>query len=203
MECRFQFDPRIQTIINLLTAATTIDTCPGEPGASITAPKLDAIAQAIGKVGAESCSKSTCIPEWWQVRIGADRPQFVIQFGKVEAGGRMGSSRWSLTIPHYKHAAGFKPNIPTYSRGQHFAVYTCKDNSKLIIHCKSRQEIDRVLPAFLACIKDTQKPAIPKIHYGERTGQVLTVAIVKPTIGHYYATGQKNLKPNWSVSFRG
>jgi len=202
MECRFRLDPRVGEILDLLKKPLTINTCEGVEDATVTAPPIEAIGKALEKIGQESCCKAIAIPEWWQMRVGAERPQFVIQFGKIESSGTMGSSRWSLTIPHYRHPEGYRPNIPQYTRGQYFAAYTCKDNSKLVVHCKDRAEMNRVLPMFVACIKDDQRPSTPIVHYGERTGQALTVATVKPTVGHYYATGQKDIKPNWSINFR-
>jgi len=202
MNCRFERDPRIGQILDLLKRPITINACDSDPGATVTGQPLIAIGQALEKIGQESCSKGMAIPEWWQVRVGADRPQFVIQFAKIETAGSIGSSRWSLTIPHYRHPAGYKPNIPEFTRGQFFGVYSCRDNSKLVVHCKTKAEVNRVLIPLIACINTLQRPDTPIIHYGERTGQQLTIATVKPTIGHFYSTGQKNLKPDWSIDFR-
>jgi hypothetical protein len=134
------------------------------------------------------------IPEWWQVRPGANRPQLVVLVKSTE-----GNSYWSFSIPHYNRGDDFKPTIPRWTKGSHFACLTLNDNSKLWINASSQSEAEGVIRQLLTYIDPAQLPQPLQIHTGERKGQALRVATVKPVRGLFYSQGQRNMIPDWEI----
>lgn len=141
------------------------------------------------------------VPEWWQVRAEAKRPQLIIQFANRGRAGRPGKSRFSLSIPHYKGTSRTtKSPIPPYRKGQHEGILTLFDNSKVIVNAFSDAEAERVLKAAEKHIK----PRYLKnshIKIGIRKGVKLSTAEVIPVLGQYFPTGLQNLNPKWSSNF--
>jgi hypothetical protein len=138
------------------------------------------------------------VPEWWQVRV-FQRPQLVIQYAELLDNGKLGSSRWSVTIPHYNKPKTSKPQFPRYEKGNFEGILVLSDNSKIIINAKNKTECQRVINALKAFVnpkylKDARPPKI-----GERPGTYKRVNVV-PVRCHYFSTGQQNTLPNWSLS---
>lgn len=137
------------------------------------------------------------IPEWWAVRIGADRPQMVIQFADKE-NGKIGRSRWSVSIPHYNK--GKEPiNLPDYQKGSYFATLTLKDNSKLTINAKDKAECDKMIDAMKPMIDPKMVPDPYQVQYGERKGQALSTKSVTATIAQFYSKGQKDTAADYEI----
>lgn len=144
---------------------------------------------------------SASVPEWWQLRAEAKRPQLVIQFANKGRAGRPGRSRFSLTIPHYKGTTRpTKSPIPPYRKGQHEGILTLFDNSKVIVNAFSDAEAERVLEAAKKHIK-TRLLKGAHIKIGIRKGPKLSTTEVIPVLGNYYPTGLQNLTPKWSSKF--
>lgn len=140
------------------------------------------------------------IPEWWQIRIGADRPQLVALYAEPSKQGKLGRTRWPITIPHYDGAIK-KPQLPPYNKGQWEGILTLKDNSKLIINAASAGEADSLLKQFSRFIKPQMLVgSISKV--GLRKGPKLKQCRVVPTNARYFSTGQKNTNPDWIVNLR-
>lgn len=183
--------------------------CDGEEvELKIEGPRLAVMARAIEELNLanderakRACDTIAAVPEWWQVRIGADRPQMVIQFGEVQENDKVGPAKWPITIPHYYWSEGTVPAIPTYTKGSWEGILTLKDNSKLIVNAISQSEAFAVINALEIYI-DPSMLQDSFIKVGERRGQPLQEVQVTPVVGKFFATGQKDLEPSWTVSFR-
>lgn len=134
------------------------------------------------------------IPEWWQVRIGSDRPQLVCLYAEKLPNGKLGRTRWPLTIPHYN--GGKKPNLPSYRKGQWEGILTLADNSKVIVNASSKEEAERVINALKQFINPA-KLANSQIKVGIRKGATLKQCLVVPRSVRFFKTGQKNTVPEW------
>jgi hypothetical protein len=193
---------KIRRLENVLLAQTTLLLCGPQspPQSRVSGTRIEAIAKAIEVLGKEQCQNyPALIPDHWQVRLGANRPQLVISFQKLDDATR----QWQVAIPHYKFGPNDRPAIPQWTRGNHYALIYLKDNSKIHLHGKDKAELERIVPAFAALVKDEQKITPPKVTYGERRGDrpVLQVK-VKPAIAKFFDQGQANLKPLWTIDFR-
>ena len=143
------------------------------------------------------------IPEWWQTRIGSDRPQLVVVFKlKNESNnGKNKANRWSLTIPHFD-GSGTQTNIqkklkliPDYDKGNYQGMLTLKYNSKLIIYAKSIIEAERFIKKIVTS-NLIDKKYLDKANYDIKVGKIkgnFKEIRVTPTYAKYYSTGQKNL----------
>lgn len=141
------------------------------------------------------------VPEWWQIRIEAGRPQLIFMFAQKLGEDNFDSAKYPLTIPHpiVKHYQ--TSPIPDYQKGQWEALLTLKDNSKLIINAISAEEAQRVLDACKLIIQPEflqgalQRPIAP------RKGPELLEINVSARRAEYFSTGLKNTVPDWIDSF--
>lgn len=150
-------------------------------------------------------SNTLTIPEWWAVRPGADRPQFCIMYAEKFSTGKLGKSRWQLTIPHYNRPKGAKPQIPEYRKGNWMGTLTLNDNSKIRINAASATECRRVLNKLKILIpvdKRTINGKAIKPTILERADGDLKECTVTPIRGDFYKTGQKQSLPDWSIKLR-
>ena len=143
------------------------------------------------------------IPEWWQARVGSDRPQLVVVF---KAKNENSNSRWSLGIPHFnatpKNLKSKLKLIPDYTKGNYQGILTLKDNSKLIIYAKSINESENFIKKIVTSNLINSK-YLDKNNYDIKVGKIkgnFKEVKVTPTYAKYFSTGQKNLQPDW-VSF--
>lgn len=170
-----------------------------------TESQVRLVASQLAELQAKQCSpmEAECVaavPEWWQVRLGADRPQLVVLFAEEMPDGKLGRSRFAVSIPHYNKPAGFIPPIPRYKKGPWEGILTLSDNSKLIINAATQTEAYRVINALKPLIANEYlKGSFTKI--GERRGQALKVRTVVPRTAKFFATGQKNMIPDFVLSF--
>ena len=150
------------------------------------------------------------IPEWWQARVGSERPQLVVVFKPKNENNTKGKkSRWSLTIPHFNASISNVERqlrlIPDYTKGQYQGVLTLKDNSKLIVYAKSINEAERFIKKIVSSNLIDPKYIVNKtriendIKLGRANGNFKEITVT-PTSAKYFSTGQKNLQPDW-VSF--
>jgi hypothetical protein len=156
----------------------------------------------MAKLATEHCEKEAiaAVPEWWQVRIEAGRPQLVILFGKVLPDGKVERAKYGLTIPHYSGGRTNTPPIGTYKHGQIEGILTLNDNSKVMVNAASEAEASRVL--FMA--KQAIDPLYVKgsfIKIGPRQGQVLAPVTLVPRYGKFFASGLRNTKPDWTAYY--
>ncbi len=146
------------------------------------------------------------MPEWWAVRVGADRPQLAILFAEVFPTGKLGKSRWTMHIPHYNRPKGAKPSIPTYTKGHWRGVLTLTDNSKIVVNANSKTECHRVINKLKILTpfelrRDRHGKAI-KPQITEDSDSKLKEVRVTPVRADYYRQGRLNETPDWSISLR-
>ena len=141
------------------------------------------------------------VPEWWQVRLGADRPQLVIQFGQDLGNGKIDDPKYPLSIPHVNiSAVGNRSPIAPYTKGQWEAILTLADNSKVIVNAASAAEAESVINQAKLIINESALSG-SFIKIGQRKGQALSIIRVAAKIAKYFPTGQKNMKPSWIKYF--
>ena len=134
-------------------------------------------------------------PAWWQTRLGANTPQIVCSF-------RKGSTRTyhSLAIPHPANTEQpIQELLPSYIKGNWQGMIVCKDNSKFIINCETKQEAERMCGIAAQLIDPAYLELPPRIYVGERKGQAVGIAPMLPATISYFETGQQNFIPNWRV----
>ncbi|MGG6296300.1 hypothetical protein ACQ4M4_18070 [Leptolyngbya sp. AN02str] len=143
-------------------------------------------------------------PEWWAGRVGADRPQLVITIREISDDGKLGSSKWSFTIPHYRYGIqnpNYRPNLGRWQKGSYYFRETLRDNSKVILNCRDRAEAERMHEAIGELIDPARRFEPPLVDYGERKGSQLKQATVKAVFASFYASGQLNQKPDYTFKF--
>ncbi|WP_016951246.1 hypothetical protein [Anabaena sp. PCC 7108] len=125
----------------------------------------------------------------------------VIQYAELLENGKLGSSRWILTIPHYNKPKEFKLKMPDYSKGDYEAIKELNDNSKIIVNAASETECIKVINACLQHVpeKYTLGSKPPKVGKREKVYKKCKVTAVR---SHFFLTGQKDLIPTWSKSLR-
>ncbi|KAM3099559.1 hypothetical protein ACKFKG_03210 [Phormidesmis sp. 146-35] len=162
---------------------------------------LDRIAESQGEQCSNNCECYAAIPDWWQIRLGADIPQAVVQYAEVKADGKFGSPKYAVSIPHYAKSreATVASDFPTYIKGQRMGILTLRDNSKLIVNADGN-DADRV-------IKELEKLIEPLwltgaiYSDGKRKGTALKTIRVAPRIVKFFPTGQTDTKPKWIKYF--
>ena len=157
------------------------------------------------KKGKETEDGAIALPEAWAVRRGVDRPQLVIVYAEIFNSGKLGTSRWSITVPHYRGTSKSKILAPKYRRGNWQGQLTLNDGSTIVINANSSEECKRSLNKL--------KILVP-IDFRTRNGKAIKPRVVDnpnidfkscnvvPVLAKYYATGQKDLAPTWSQSLR-
>jgi hypothetical protein len=159
--------------------------------------------KAVAKLATEQCEKEAiaAVPEWWQVRIEAARPQLVLLFGKLLPDGRVERAKYALTLPHYSGSRTNIPPIGRYQKGQSEGILTLNDNSKVVVNAVSESEANRVL--FQA--KQALDPKYLEgsfIKIGPRRGQTIAAITVVPLYGKFFPTGLRDTKPAWTAYYR-
>ena len=145
------------------------------------------------------------VPEWWQARRGADIPQLVIIFAEQFSSGKLGGSRWNLSIPHYNKGKGSRPAIPSYNKGNWFGTLRLTDGSKLGVNAATSTECKRILNRLKIHIPvefRTKKGKAIKPRIVEDPTADLKECKVTPVRADYYSKGQANMRPDWSINLR-
>lgn len=151
----------------------------------------------------DDCGCIASIPEWWEVRIGANRPQLIIHFAEVLPNGKYAPPKYQTSLPWPNL---INPNMPLsaspispYRKGNIQGVLTLKDNSKFIVNCVSEQECLRVINQAKSFIipEMIDENNTPKI--GNRGGKPVQEKQAKPKILRYFSTGQMDTRPDWEV----
>ena len=142
------------------------------------------------------------VPDWWQVRLGADRPQLMVTYAAKFADGTWDKAKYVISIPHWKKSEAMtgSEDFPIYRKGQYQGVMVLTDNSKIIVNAFSPEgalmSIDKIAlgvqPLFLS-------GAVTKV--ASRRGRTLSSVIIYPRSARYFATGQLDLTPNWVKKF--
>ena len=141
------------------------------------------------------------IPEHWQVRIGADRPQLVVAYAEV-VDGKAGRGRWPVTVPHYRHGPSVTPNFPSYTKGNFWARLILRDNSRILINAVSVAEAKRIVNSLKGFVSPGMIDPDQKIVTGERpAASAVGVRRVAPVFAAYFAKGQQE-PPEWHLRLR-
>ena len=154
----------------------------------------------------ENClPKDECIavvPDWWQVRLGANRPQLMVSYAAKFPDGAWDKAKYVISIPHWKKTKEqtSSTDFPSYRKGQYQGIMVLNDNSKIIVNGFTGEEtlraIDKitagVVPIFL-------ENAVTKM--ASRRGRTLSTVAVYPRSARYFGTGQMNLEPDWILKF--
>lgn len=144
------------------------------------------------------------IPEWWQVRVGANRPQLVVLYAELKKDGSLGQSRWAITIPWFDASlrAQLKRRLPTYKKGQWQGLLVLTDNSKILVYARTKTEAEATVTSLSRLVSAGKRPSPVAITTGERKGAALSQVEVVPTVAHYYPTGQQDTAPAWTEKLR-
>ncbi|WP_416671601.1 hypothetical protein [Egbenema bharatensis] len=200
---------RLKRIEDALLQITTLklqyNPCEGEAeNIVIEQPRIIAIARGIeeadklnDKRAHHACDVSSAIPESWARKVH-HIPQLVVQFAEDVTPKK--SSRWSFSIPHYKYDSTHEPDIPKYTRGNLMGTLILNDNSQFIANCKDEEEWQNLLRKILLLIdRDYLQGAYDKTT--KRNGHEIESKKVKPVYGKFFGTGQKDVVPDWIITF--
>ncbi len=158
----------------------------------------------LAKIEAIKCTKIepvAIIPEWWQLRLEGDVPQFVIAFGEVdELTGKCLHAKYPMTIPHFKDVKPLSCPVPRYKKGNYELLGIMKDNSKLIINAFSEYECERVFNSIFPFLDPNFSSSL-KYKIGKRVGYQFKEIWVCPRFGKYFSHGTKDTNPDWTVYF--
>jgi hypothetical protein len=142
------------------------------------------------------------VPEWWQLRPEAQRPQLIIIFAEKKDDGSIGNDYYSITIPHPKDDKAPKESpLSPYKKGSWEGILTLKDNSKAIINAFDKDAAEAVLKEISKLINPKMlEGSFQKI--GQRKGQKLKEIKVQAIRADYYPKGTQDMKPEWVKNFR-
>jgi hypothetical protein len=151
-------------------------------------------------LAAQGCASEpvSAIPDWWQVRIGADRPQIVVAFRKADS-----TTYHQISIPHPESTVKWAENLMgDYRKGPWSGILTLKDNSKFIINCETKAEAQRMVNIAKSLIRPDMifSPSVEQ--FTERKGHAVGVAQMRGRQAYYFSTGQKSAKPDWRAQFQ-
>jgi hypothetical protein len=141
----------------------------------------------------EGCTAS--VPDWWQVRKGAETPQLSIVLRKE------GTKNYhSLNIPH--PIVQPKPTtcpIKAYVAGNWQATIYLSDNSKFIVNAKLKGDAIRVATQAASLIMPEFLSNPLAIATTERRGFAVNQSLMIPRYMDYHPEGQKGRRPLWRV----
>lgn len=137
------------------------------------------------------------IPDWWQVRIGAERPQIVVIY-------RRGTSATyhQISLPHPANTDKWTENeLGDYRKGSYQAILTLKDNSKFIINCIDEAEALRMIARAKSLINPEMILNPSPEFVSRRRGAVVSDGNMFGRSSLYFSKGQKDAKPDWRANF--
>jgi hypothetical protein len=146
------------------------------------------------------------IPEAWAVRVGTDRPQLVIVYAELLPSGKLGRSRWSLSVPHYNRGEKASISAPSYRRGTWVGRLALNDGSSLNVNAASSAECKRAINKLKILVPNSfrvnasGKASKPRI--AENPDLDFKEVNVVPVTAKFFATGQKTLSPTWNKKLR-
>lgn len=170
-------------------------------------PALVNIQRDIAKI-LQDMQNSSCendnfavIPEWWQLRPEADRPQLIVQCAEKKEDGTLGSAKYVVTIPHYRYSTPtpFAP-FSSLNKGSFQGITTLKDNSKIIIYGNTALHTRQVLLAI-----DSEIDSAYRLPFNPKVGPIgnpnFKEVTVYPKYGKYFSTGARKTVPDWIVRY--
>lgn len=150
-------------------------------------------------LAAKGCGNDAvaAIPDWWQVRVGAERPQIVVAFRKADS-----RTYHQIAVPHPISSQKWTENLlGDYRKGPWSGILTLKDNSKFIINCETRAEAQRMVGRAKLLIRPDMQFSPSTEQFTERKGNAVGVATMRGRQAYYFPTGQKDAKPEWRAQF--
>jgi hypothetical protein len=156
----------------------------------------------IAEAHAASCEQQTAIasvPEWWQIRPEAHRPQMIYVYRVKNTNGTWASGGYSLTIPHPKQiTTATVVKLPNYTKGNYQSILTLSDNSKVIVNGKDAAACEAMINAAKAQIA-TSYLTNASTKSGVRGGATkFAEKAVQLWAIDYYAKGSfGDMKPTW------
>jgi hypothetical protein len=159
---------------------------------------LLAIAQSLDVIHDDTKCESECVsavPDWWQVRKGADSPQLSVILRKE------GTRNYhALNIPH--PIVEPRPKtcaITPYVAGNWQATIYLIDNSKFICNAKLKGDAIRVANQAASMIDPVYLPNPLQIATTERRGFDINQSQMTPRYMDYQPDGQKGRRAVWRV----
>ncbi|NJM00189.1 MAG: hypothetical protein HC924_15965 [Synechococcaceae cyanobacterium SM2_3_2] len=145
------------------------------------------------------------IPEFWPKRVGAERPQLVIQFAERFEDGTFGPPNLPISIPWPKPDEVAQPidssPVGPYQKGNFWATLTLIDNSKITINAATLELAEDLVREAALFVDPSLLPTPLEPKSGKRGGNPVTQRVVFPKIARYFPNGQKNVYPEWEVYF--
>lgn len=141
------------------------------------------------------------IPDWWQLRKGANVPQLVVIFKPKKPTEINKRSRWNLTFPHFSKKPEKAKLISGYSKGAYQAMLTFKDNSKLIIYAESLDHAESTIKKWVS-LKAFNSKFLNAKDYDLKLGKTkkdFQEIDVVPCYAKYFSQGLQNIKPDWVI----
>lgn len=152
----------------------------------------------LGIRGCECNGESVAsIPDWWQVRLGADRPQ-VIMIYRV-----MGTPNYyQLAIPHPKTMdEPAVPPLPNYRKGSYQGQMILTDNSKFTVNAATEAEAQRMIDAAASYITPSMLGNPRRIYIAQRKGVAVKEESMTVIRAEGFPNGQRNTVPAWRKQF--
>jgi hypothetical protein len=165
--------------------------------------KLNAVFSALesiwSKVRCEDDNECLLVvPEWWQVKAGANRPQLLLIYADKLSDGTWGRQRREFVIPHFNVALrnALKSILPTVRKGSYQGIYTLKDNSKIMMYCINKTEVTRILREFDRLVLPNQRTKNFKTGEISYTSNFQKITLY-PYEARYFSRGLEALTPDW------
>lgn len=161
-------------------------------------------AEILKALNCESCDEPiAAIPEWWPIRLGANRPQLVVLYARKFNDGTWDRSKYAISIPHWTKTKEQTKLItfPTYDKGDYQGTRVFSDNSKLIVNCLDEQECQFVLDDITAHLP-SEIASLAQTSIANRKGDPLRKITVYPRRAKYFSTGQRDTYPDWSIKIQ-
>ena len=161
--------------------------------------QADLLAQSCDETGSDCLA---VVPDWWQVRLGADRPQLLVSYAAKFADGTWDKAKYVISVPHWSRSKllTLSTDFPIYRKGQYQGVMILPDNSKLIVNAYTSAAAFAAIDKFALGIPSAMiSRAVTKV--ASRRGRDLLSIVVYPRSARYFATGQMDLSPTWVNKF--
>ena len=134
------------------------------------------------------------MPDGWQIKKGQDIPQLVIVYRNSEKNSISGD--YPLVIPHY--SGNRKPSIPSYHKGDYWARWILKDNSRLVVNAKTEAEALRVIRRLERYVeRKYQTKETPWLTTGKAADNTYKKFKAVPIRADYYPEGKHSGIPSW------
>jgi len=156
----------------------------------------------------ESGDAIIVVPDNWQAKMHQFPPQLVVGLGEV-IGNEVSRTKWTFTIPHYKYGKDYDLKLPRLDKGDYWARFILKDNSRVYINAESANTGKEFIMDIIPLIDSKYLPDPPyKIDTGERGGSPIRKVKTEAIYGAFYKSPIKDsvtgkfdprIKPDWTI----